>query len=167
MPRHIYNGLWRLLIEIGGVLIKSRKRAFIVAAALILSLVLNGYFISTLKKNNQESIDTDFIAAIGRISGTIDSVTNSNYEGYIFAIEHASKAYALSKYTSYHNNSIIPGVTAEFIHLFRNLYANKKPLISKEEIREVFTSISANPDNIALYDQAMELLNQSLGSSFK
>lgn len=94
-------------------------------------------------------------------------MTNSNYEGYILAVEHASQAYALSKYTSYKNHSIITGVTAEFIHLFRNLYANKKPLSNKEELRELFTNISANPDNMALYDQAMELLNQSLGSSFK
>ncbi|MBU7320957.1 hypothetical protein [Paenibacillus oleatilyticus] len=135
----------------------------ILGICLIASLALNVYLIKNqmTSNNKQQKIDLDFKASIGRISGSLDSVTDGNYTGYLTAIEHASKAHALSKYSSYnHETSNITGTTSELIHQFRSLYANQKNLTDKERLLQGFQQLSADPNNRETMDDLLMLLNK-------
>ncbi|MCP1311188.1 hypothetical protein [Paenibacillus tyrfis] len=135
----------------------------ILSFSLIASLALNVYLIKNqmTTNNKQQKIDLDFKASIGRISGSLDSVTDGNYTGYLTAIEHASKANALSKYSSYnHETSNITGTTSELINQFRNLYASQKNLADKERLMHSFQQLSADPNHRETMDNILMLLNK-------
>lgn len=111
--------------------------------------------------NKQQKIDLDFKASIGRISDSLAAVTDGNYVGYLTAIEHASKANALSKYSSYNKeNSNITGTTSELINEFRNLYASQKNLADKERLMQGFQQLSAEPNHRETMDNILMLLNK-------
>ncbi|GLI08430.1 hypothetical protein YDYSG_44610 [Paenibacillus tyrfis] len=132
---------------------------FILSICLIVSLALNVYLIKNqmISNNKQQKIDLDFKASIGRISGSLDAVGDGNYTGYLTAIEHASKAHALSKHSSYnHESSNITGTTAELINQFRSLYANQKNLADKERLMQGL----AEPNNRETMDNILMLLNK-------
>lgn len=121
----------------------------ILSLSLIVSLALNVYLKNQMTSNNkQQKIDLDFKASIGRISGSLDAAGDGNYTGYLTAIEHASKAHALSKHSSYnHETSNITGTASEIINQFRNLYASQKNLSDKERLLQGFQQLSADPNN--------------------
>ncbi|MCM3269879.1 hypothetical protein [Paenibacillus elgii] len=135
----------------------------ILGVCLIASLALNVYLFKYQMNwnNKQQKIDLDFKASIGRISGSLDAVGDGNYTGYLTAIEHASKAHALSKHSSYnHETSNITGTTSELINQFRNLYASQKNLADKERLIQGFQQLSAEPNNRETMDNILMLLNK-------
>ncbi|WP_152570651.1 hypothetical protein [Paenibacillus tyrfis] len=99
--------------------------------------------------------------AISRISGALDSIDNGNYSGYLLAIEHASKANALSQFSSYPPEANLTGITAELINEFRNLNIKQKKLADKEELMTLFQKLSSDPTNREISERIIKLLQKN------
>jgi len=128
---------------------------------LILSLFFHGYQLFLLKKEEAISnkIDGDFKASISRIASPLN---DKDINKYIIAIEHASKANALSKYTSYaKDDSFVIGYTADLINSFRNLYINKKDIKNSTEIINLISHLSKNPNDKETASHLLLLLNSN------
>ncbi len=138
---------------------------YILIISLAASLALNVYLLKHQMNwnNTQQKIDLDFKASIGRISGSLAAVTDGNDVGYLTAIEHASKANALSKYSSYNKETNnITGTTSELINQLRNLYVNRKNLADKDRLMNLLEQFAADPSNRDTINNIFILLVKSL-----
>ncbi|MCP3776063.1 hypothetical protein NLX71_22635 [Paenibacillus sp. MZ04-78.2] len=80
----------------------------------------------------------------------------------MLAIEHASKANALSHFLSYNPEINLTGITAEFINEFRNLNIKQKKLADKEELKTLFQKLSSDPTDREVSERIIKLLQKSL-----
>ncbi|GIP36461.1 hypothetical protein [Paenibacillus sp. J2TS4] len=139
----------------------------ILSAVLILLLLFNVYQLIKCSTSpyDQNSIDQNYKVEIGRISGGIEDVNDIDYTGYLLAIEHASKASALSQLTSYHKKS--PDTTSrvsEINVMLRDLHNNKKAPKNKEELLNLIQKFSSDPTDQKILNEIFVLLQESLNS---
>ncbi|TYP71922.1 hypothetical protein [Paenibacillus methanolicus] len=134
-----------------------RNKLYVVSwLLLICSLAFNIYCFIEKGDIDKEfaSIDHDFKAEIGRIASGI-SQNDIN-----LAIEHASKADALRKYTSF-NDANMANYPAVMVTLLNNLRSTGSLINNKEEIVNLLTELSHQPSHKKNADELLKLMNEN------
>ncbi|WP_106766751.1 hypothetical protein [Paenibacillus faecalis] len=112
------------------------------------------YHIHSENKKEQLTINSDFAAAIGRISAGLEEGKPPS----IISLEHAFKASALEKYTTYNKSKI------RFISILANTlrheYLNNQPISHVEKIQESLMQLSNNPEDRELADNIILMIKK-------
>ncbi|MDT2173103.1 hypothetical protein [Paenibacillus larvae] len=143
---------------------ESKIATKIVAILLVLSFLINIYFLIDKQKRHtdkQKKHDVQYSMNLGLTSQFYDSSTGTT--DYIKAIQFASKASALSFFTSYakEDNANV-SYTETLLLYFEELEQKQIKLKKPEEISNTIREVAENPLNNQLWEKLMELVKTEL-----